>query len=221
MNSQIARSRKPRILPKVGWSVMLILAVFMFLLASRYLTLNPKVYFPEQRAVYLAQTPFLLTHIIGAMLATIIGPFQFIARMRTGRLLRFHRWLGRTYLLGVLSGGLGGLYMAQLAYGGLFTRLGFSVLGILWLFSGFMAYKHILNKDSEKHREWMKRNYALTFAAVMLRLWQLVFSATGVDFLVSYNTVAWLCWIPNLIIAEWMVRKSRTSQRRLQVNPAR
>jgi hypothetical protein len=41
------------------------------------------------------------------------------------------------------------------------------------------------------------------------------------DFLVGYITVTWLCWIPNLIVAELMVRRGRTSLRRLRVNPAR
>lgn len=32
------------------------LALLMFILAGRYLTLNPEVYFPEQKAVYIAHT---------------------------------------------------------------------------------------------------------------------------------------------------------------------
>jgi Predicted membrane protein (DUF2306) len=209
----IARSPKSRILNKAGWMVMLVLAVLMFVLASRYLTLNPEVYFPEQRAVYMAHTMGIILHIVGAMLATIIGPFQFLPKSRSGQYLNVHRWLGRTYLVGVLFGGLGGLYMARLAYGGLPARLGFAALAILWLFSGFMAYKHIRNKEIQRHRQWMVRNYALTFAAVTLRLWQVVFQVAGVDFIVGYVTVAWLCWIPNLIVAEWIVSRMRPSQR--------
>jgi Predicted membrane protein (DUF2306) len=105
------------IIKKVGWSVMLLLALFMFVLASRYLTFNPEVYFPEQRAVYLAHLFGITLHIVGAMLATILGPFQFLPKIRTSRYLKVHRWLGRIYLMGVLIGGLGGLYMAFLAYG--------------------------------------------------------------------------------------------------------
>ena len=197
----------------MGWLLMLLLAVLMFLLASRYLTLNPEVYFPEQRAVYLAHTPGILLHIVGAMLATIIGPFQFLPKLRIGQYLNIHRRLGQTYLVGVLLGGLSGLYMAFLAYGGVPARLGFAVLAILWLFSGLMAYKHIRNKEIQRHRQWMVRNYALTFAAVTLRLWQVVFLVVGVDFIVGYITVAWLCWIPNLLVAEWMVRRIRPGQR--------
>jgi uncharacterized membrane protein len=202
------------ILSKVGWSVMLLLALLMFVLASRYLTFNPEVYFPEQRAVYIAHTFGIMSHIVGAMLATILGPFQFLPSIRKGNFLKVHRWLGRIYLMGVLIGGLGGLYMAFLAYGGLPAKLGFATLAILWLFSAFMAYRHIRNKEIQQHKEWMIRNYALTFAAVTLRLWQGVFQATGLEFLTGYIIVAWLSWIPNLLMAEWMVRRRiRPSQR--------
>jgi uncharacterized membrane protein len=200
---------------KIGWSVMTFLAALVFLVAGRYLTLNPDVYFPEQKAVYMLHTTALLMHIVGAMLAVIIGPFQFLSKLRSRRFLNVHRWLGRTYLIAVLVGGLGGLYMAPLSYGGLPTHLGFAVLGILWLFSGWKAYRHIRRKEIESHREWMMRNYALTFAGVMLRLWLPLLTSIGFEFLPSYLVVAWLCWIPNLLVVEWMIRRRRAGRQRV------
>ncbi len=207
--TQNATSLSGRILKSVGWSVMTLLALLMFILASRYLTLNPEVYFPEQRAVYLAHTAGILIHIMGAMLATIIGPFQFLPKIITNRYLNLHRWLGRIYLLGVLLGGLAGLYMAFLAYGGLPARLGFASLALLWLLCGFMAYRYIRKREIQLHRQWMIRTYALTFAAVTLRLWQVVFQVAGVEFINGYIAVAWLSWIPNLLVAEWIVNQIR------------
>jgi uncharacterized membrane protein len=214
MKSQIVRPQKSNILQKTGWGVMLFLALLIFLLAGRYLTLNPQVYFSEQKAVYMAHTVMLIMHIVGAMLAVLLGPFQFLPKIRTGRFLNLHRWLGRAYLLSVLVGGLGGLYMARLAYGGLPARLGFTTLAVLWLFSAAMAYKHIRKKEIERHREWMTRNYALTFAGVTLRLWQMVFHGAGMDFLTGYMIVAWLSWIPNLMVAQWIISRRRRSQPR-------
>ncbi len=109
---------------RVGWAVLLGLAVLLFLLASRYLVFGEAVYFPEQKATYVAHTAGIVTHIAGAMVATLLGPFQFLPRISTNRYVRLHRWLGRAYPGGVLVGGLGGLYMAFLAYGGLPARLG-------------------------------------------------------------------------------------------------
>ena len=214
MKAQTLQPRKTFPWRKVGWSVMTFLAALVFLMAGRYLTLNPDTYFSEQKAVYLAHTTALLMHIVGAMLAVILGPFQFLPRSRSRRFLNVHRWLGRTYLISVLVGGLGGLYMARLSYGGLPTHLGFAALGILWLFSGWKAYRHIRRKEVEPHREWMMRNYALTFAGVMLRLWMPIFGAVGIEFLLGYIVVAWLCWIPNLLVVEWMIRRRRVGRQR-------
>src|SRR5688572_6948453 len=100
-NSITLESGKTSISGRIGWGSMLLLAMFLFLLASRYLTLDPEVYFPEQRDVYIANTTFLLTHIVGSMFAILIGPFQFLRRIRTGRFLNLHRWLGRIYLVSV------------------------------------------------------------------------------------------------------------------------
>lgn len=199
---------------KLGWAFMFLMAVWITLVVSRYLSLNPDVFFPEQRAVYLANLAVLITHIVGSMLALLIGPFQFLPGIRKGKWLKVHRWLGRTYLLGVLFGGLSGLYMARLAYGGVITGLGFASLAVLWLYTGFRAYQHIRNKEIVEHRRWMIRNYALTFAAVMLRTWSPLSAMIGIDFLIAYRAIAWLCWVPNLFVAEWILRRSTWNLKR-------
>jgi hypothetical protein len=107
--------------------------------------------------------------------------------------------------------------MAQLAYGGIISRFGFTALAVLWLYTASMAYKHIRHKDIEGHRRWMIRNYALTFAGVMLRLWVPVSGAVGIDFLMAYRIIAWFCWVPNLLIAQWMISRTRRSQPRARI----
>jgi hypothetical protein len=194
---------------------MLLLALLLFVVSSSYLTLNPEVYFPEQRTVYIAHTIGIISHIVGSMLAIIIGPFQFLHGFRKGRFLQWHRWFGRIYLVGVCIGGVSGLYMAFLAYGGLIAKLGFATLAMLWLFSAFMAYQHIRGKEVQQHKEWMIRNYAITFGAVTLRLWLGVFQAVRLEFVTSYMIVAWLAWIPNLLVVEWVIRRQ---QNHLQIS---
>jgi len=47
----------------------------------------------------------------------------------------------------------------------------------------------------------------LTLAAVTLRIYMpLMLAVFHWPFRATYITVAWLCWIPNLLIAEWMLR---------------
>ena len=53
----------------------------------------------------------------------------------------------------------------------------------------------------------MVRNFAATFAAVTLRLWMpLLIIAAHLPFSVAYPLVAWLAWVPNLVLAELGIR---------------
>ena len=218
MRSQIVQSRKMSFKQKIGWVFLLLIAMVPVLVSLGYLTMDPDNFvFAQQKAVYTAHMTMLITHIITAMLAILIGPFQFLPGLRKGRLLKIHRWLGRIYLLSILFGGLSGLYMAQFAYGGMITELGFGTLAILWLYSGYRAYRDIRNKNIEGHREWMIRNYALTLAGLMLRVWVPLSIPTGIDFAMAYRFIGWLCWVPNLFIAEWIVRRTRPARRRATV----
>lgn len=56
----------------------------------------------------------------------------------------------------------------------------------------------------------MVRNYALTYAAVSLRiLLPLLPALLDLDFETSYQAIAWLCWAPNLVFAEWVLLRNR------------
>jgi len=115
-----------------------------------------------------------------------------------------HRWFGRVYLaVGVLVGGLSGLYMSQFAFGGSVARLGFAMLAVFWLYTGLRAWLAIRRRAVNEHRCWMVRNFALTFAAVTLRFYLPVSMVAGIDFSLAYPVIAWLCWVPNLLFAEW------------------
>lgn len=79
--------------------------------------------------------------------------------------------MGRIYLTGILLGGLSAFLIAPGMISGLVGEIGLILLGVLWLWTGWNAYWNIRAGNKEVHREWMIRNYALTFAAVTLRLW--------------------------------------------------
>ncbi len=103
---------------------------------------------------------------------------------------------------------MAGLLIALQAYGGPAARLGFACLSLAWLYTGLRAYRAILARDLAAHRRWMVRNFALTFAAVTLRLWLPASVVSGVPFGLAYAVVAWLCWLPNLAVAEWMLDRA-------------
>jgi hypothetical protein len=59
----------------------------------------------------------------------------------------------------------------------------------------------------------MIRNFSLAFAAVMLRLYLPAAVVAGADFALAYAIVAWACWVPNLLFAEWLLRNTAATQR--------
>jgi uncharacterized membrane protein len=164
---------------------------------------------PDMRAGFEAQRAAVYTHAFAAAVALALGPFQFSVRIRS-RHLFLHRWLGRLYLgVGVLVGGISGLYMAAHAFGGPAARLGFACLALAWLYTGARAYLAIRARDIAAHRRWMVRNFALAFAAVTLRLWVPASFAAGLEFAVAYAVIAWLCWVPNVAAAELWLNRAR------------
>jgi len=146
---------------------------------------------------------FARAHFLGGGIALLVGGFQFSSRLRRLR-SAVHRWTGRLYLGAVAVGGLGGLGIAMISQGGPPTHVGFGMLAVLWLYSGVAAYRAIRGGAVAEHRRWMIRNFALTFGAVTLRLeLGLLTGFFGWSMEEAYITVAWLAWVPNLIVAEW------------------
>ncbi|KXY06519.1 DUF2306 domain-containing protein [Bacillus sp. FSL K6-0067] len=152
----------------------------------------------------------LFIHITTSIVALVIGPFTLSAKFRERNINR-HRIVGRIYMVGILLGGVSGLYLSFYATGGLVAKLGFSLLSVLWLTSAYQALHRVKNKKIKDHRNWMIRNYALTFAAVTLRIWLPLFIVLfGIEqFELSYAIIAWLAWVPNVIVAELFIRKRR------------
>jgi len=163
---------------------------------------------PAMRATYAEHGFAIRAHVFASATALILGPFQFMPGLRASR-PKLHRWSGRAYLgMGVLVGGLAGLVMATHAFGGTTSRLGFGALAIAWLVTGALAYRAIRTGDTIAHRRWMIRNFALTFAAVTLRLQLPAAMALRIPFEVAYPIIAWSCWVPNLVVAEaWLRRR--------------
>jgi len=163
---------------------------------------------PDMRAVYEANRAGIYLHAFASMLALALGPWQFLPALRRAKPV-MHRWMGRVYLgVGVLIGGLAGLYMAAHAYGGPVSTAGFALLALLWLYTGGRAYAAIRRGDFAAHRRWMIRNFALTFAAVTLRLWLPLFAGLGIPFEAGYPVSAWISWLLNALAAEWWLRRN-------------
>ena len=137
---------------------------------SRYLTFDPDVYFPEQRENYLRLEFALGVHVLCGMLALLIGPFQFVRRLRR-RFVRVHRVCGAVYVASATGLGVTGLILAPTAYTGLGASVAFTLLALATLFTTWTALRMVLAGRYAEHRRWMIRSFSLIMAGVMLRVW--------------------------------------------------
>jgi len=152
----------------------------------------------------------LRIHIALGMIAMFTGPFQFIEKFRT-RSIKWHKRLGYLYVTSVFLSSIFGLIVAQFAMGGLISTLGFSILSILWFSSTFLAIKSIIKKDVINHKKWMIRSFALTFSSIPQRLMLLLAYTSYIEFMDVYRLSAWLSWIINLLLAQWIISRIKTS----------
>lgn len=162
----------------------------------------------------------LEAHIGFAGVAMLVGPFQFFRRLRTG-LPAVHRWMGRVYVASCLLGGVAGGLIALDSTAGPIAGWGFFMLATLWIPFTALAWVSAMRRDFVAHERWMVRSFALTFGAVTLRIYLPIgialMAAQGYDdpFTFPYQIIAWIAWVPNLIVAEaWIRRQSRLRPRR-------
>ena len=208
-----------------SWALMAFLAIVVTIIAlAPYITFNSEN-FNNATARYTTESTLryvgLFVHAFSGGIALLIGPFQFLDGFRKRR-QNIHRWMGRIYLVSILIGGLSAFIIAPGMISGLVGEVGLLSLAVLWLWTGWNAYSSIRKGDVKSHREWMIRSFALTFAAATLRLWLGTLIATQLPFLQTkyagdfdalfvevYRVVMWLCWVPNIIVAEMIVQRQR------------
>ena len=194
---------------RLGWWIMTILALLIAAYAMSVVfvpSMRPP--FLQQRFVIMPLAAFV--HLFASGIALAAGAFQHNSQLRARR-LNLHRWLGRTYVIAVILGGIAALALATRSQAGLPTHVGFGLLAALWMFATAMAYRYIRAGNQALHRRWMIRSYALTFAAVTLRIYLPLSMAAGMPFDPAYQTISWLCWVPNLIVAEWVILRQRAA----------
>lgn len=152
--------------------------------------------------------PWLFVHAGFAATAMLTGPFQFLPRLRA-RWPKVHRWTGRIYVAACLMGGSAGLLLATGSTAGPIARAGFGALAVCWIAATGMAWREALNGRFDAHRRWMIRSFAMTFAAVTLRIYLPIVQIAHLPFIEWYRAIAWLAWVPNLAVAELYIARSR------------
>jgi cytochrome bd-type quinol oxidase subunit 1 len=150
-------------------------------------------------------------HVATSLFVLLAGFTQFWIHWRQ-QYPQWHRWFGYLYLMGVLGlAAPSGLILAIYASGGWSVRICFLLLTGLWIGSTLAAWYTARHRRFGDHHVWMIRSYALTLSALSLRTWKLGLYelAPYWDWLTPrhiYQLEAWLGWVVNLLIAEWLIR---------------
>ncbi|WP_316768844.1 DUF2306 domain-containing protein [Pedobacter frigiditerrae] len=156
-----------------------------------------------------AYLPIFYIHVYTAVFALLGGFTQFNNSILT-KYKKLHRAMGYLYFIVVVFfAAPSGIFMGYHANGGFLSKISFILLGSLWLFFTIKAVYYIRKKDIKNHRHFMMRSFALAFSAITLRMWKVIlvylFHPSPMDI---YQIIAWLGWIPNLILIEYLIRKN-------------
>lgn len=203
-----------------GGLLLVGLAFFTFLMARItvvYLPYNTDVGFLRIKQDYIDiavwRTAFFV-HVYASLWVLLAGFTQFSSRIREYR-PRLHRTLGYIYAADVLLiTGPAGLIMGFYANGGLPSKVSFVILALGWIMTTALAVKTAKSGDFIAHRDWMIRSYALTLSAITLRAWKWsITNSISLPPMDVYRAVAWLGWVPNILIAEFIIRRLRLQAR--------
>jgi uncharacterized membrane protein len=159
--------------------------------------------------IYHWQIAFFI-HVYTSIWVLLAGFTQFSTKLLRTR-PQLHRNLGYVYVVNVLLvTGPAGLLMGFYANGGTGSRIAFILLASLWIYFTAMAWYQARKGDFKRHRQFMIRSYALTLSAITLRAWKYgITNAIEVRPMDVYRIVAWLGFVPNLLVAEWIIWRSR------------
>ena len=146
------------------WLSLGLTAFFVFITSEVFLVADYPMYHAYRLQV-IADRHLLIPHAICGTIALLAGPLQFSSRFRQ-RYLKFHRALGRMYVISVFIGGFTGIALAAGRPG----LPGTSMQAAAWIVCTTAAFITARNRQIVQHRQWMARSYAVTFTFVSSRV---------------------------------------------------
>jgi len=203
----------------VKWLVRILLGIFFLLAvalaanALSYSNFDPQYSFLKLKQAAIETgwyLPAYYAHVLVAGIILVIGFFQVSESFRK-RFLKIHRVFGYIYVMGILFfSAPGGMVMAFFINRGPMVLLSFVLQCSLWIYFTYAAFRYIRHRKIDLHKAMMYRSFALTLAAITLRLYIFFLSDEyNLSEAQGYATLAWLSWVPNLIIAELIIRRKK------------
>lgn len=195
---------------KVVW-IIILLALLVSVMSFMYLFDGVNEGYLELKSKEVLKSrlwwSFLYTHIVTGGIAIVIGWIQFSKRMQT-TYVKWHRTLGKIYVVMALLCAISGFYIGFFATGGWIPATGFIAMALISFYTTLQGFLAIKNKQITAHQNYMTYSYAACLAAVTLRIYIPLSFVLEIDYILAYSIIAWVSWIPNLAIA-WWVNKRR------------
>ena len=160
---------------------------------------------------HFAQYPLLtLIHIVPGALFMILGPLQFVRRIRS-RYIRIHRWSGRVFVVLGFVIGFTALAMSSLmSIGGAVERAATTLFALIFLFDLGKAFLHIRRREIALHREWMIRAFAIGLAVATVRpIVGMFFAFSGLSPQEFFGIAFWIGFTLHLVAAEVWINYTR------------
>lgn len=192
-------------------SIVFLLALALAMNTFRYFNFDPGFGFLRLKQEAVATgwyLPAYYSHVLIGGIILVAGLLQLHPKSSRS-FKRTHRVLGYIYVLGILFlAAPGGLVMSLFIGRGPLVLSSFLLQSVLWFLFTALAFNRIRQGHVAAHQQWMWRSYALTFAAVTLRVYIFFTSYKfNLNDATAYATLAWLSWVPNLLVAEFLIRK--------------
>jgi uncharacterized membrane protein len=201
---------------KILWVLVVILAILISIIPFTYLIPSiPQGFLTMKDPLLLKNLVWktgLYAHIFPGGVALLIGWVQFSEKLRQKR-LQWHRVIGKIYVLSSLICSFAGVFIGFYADGGTIGRLGFVCVGVVFFYTTWKGYRHILRQEIVAHQRMMTLSYAACLGAVTLRLYMPFLIMYFGNYGQAYTAVAWLSWVPNVLLGLYLTR-NMTPERR-------
>jgi uncharacterized membrane protein len=199
-----------RMIKKLSWALFAFFAILIGTMPFIILSKGMKFGVEETKDAALYLNLFwknsFYVHVIVGGLPLLLGWTQFIPKLRA-KYPKVHRFIGKIYVVTFLITALSGFFISFYATGGLMPALGFGTVALIAFYTTLKAYLDIRKGDVVSHQKMMIYSYACCFAAVTLRIWSPLLSIAIGSFEIAYPIVAWLSWVPNLLVAYFILQK--------------
>lgn len=118
---------------------------------------------------------------------------------------RLHRWNGYVAACSLILSVGGAISIMFHSEAGAVSFFALALLSILWTVCLLIGINHARQKRTQSHKYWMWRTYALTFSAVMLRVYHRLFTLFGANPIDAYMWAQWCALVLNIVCAEVLI----------------